>query len=246
MSAETLSPTNGAEFRAARPTVETSRGTEVKSNTGNKIVDMANRVAAFMDRLKGRGTEVSETGQEMFDQGKAFLESTGKKAVTAAVETGKVVGGAALFTAEMGVGVAVLGTKAAERGVKAIANGMDRVDNWIDDKADLLGDAVDTGITAIKDKGTEVREAAVGKFEEVRGFFRSRAETAKQSMQKRRRYLLAGYSRTRRNVRNTVESGLTFAEETGENIKHNARVIRRTGKVAMAHYRANSVPVVPR
>lgn len=251
MSVETLSPKPvEAEAFSARPKVETSRGTEVQSNTGNKIVDMANRVASFFDRMKRGRTEVAETTQEKFDQGKAFLKSTGEKAVAAAVRAGNIIGGVALVGAEFAVGAGVLAGKvAAEKSARlrdTTSRGLETAGNWLADKDAQTGNAIDQGITMTLQKGSEIKDAVAGKYEAIRGFFKDRAETAKLKMEVLRRKWVARYSRTRRGVIGAVESGKAFARETGENAKHNANVIRRTGQMALAHYRANSVPAIPR
>lgn len=260
MSAETFTPPSATEFKA-RPTVETRRGTEVHSNHGDRLVNMANRIASFMDRVKGRGTGAAEAAQDTFEQGRQLLRTTGEKAIGVAKKTLDVAGTTALLGLEFGVGAAVLTGEAAARGAKKVAeaagNGLDKANAWAEDKADKFdaaltrgaakaGEWVDTKIDAVRAKGTELRESATGKYEAVRGFFRDRAETAKLNMQKLRRNWIAGYSRTRRGALQTVESGKAFAQETGENVKHNARVVRRTGQMALAHYRANAVPVMPR
>lgn len=222
---------------------------------------MANRIAHVMDRLKGGRTEAVETAQDKLEQGRQFLRTTGEKAVGVAKKTMDVAGATALLGAYIGVGAVVLTGEAAARGAKKVAetasNGIDRANAWAEDKADRFDDAltrgankaaewVDGKIDAAHARGTELRESATNKYEAVRGFFRGRAETAKLNMQKLRRNWIAGYSRTRRGAIQTVESGKAFAQETGENVKHNAKLVRRTGQMALAHYRANAVPVMPR
>ena len=267
MSAEALTPQGAMEF-SARPKVETRRGTEVESQTGNRIVDAANRIAAFMDRLKGGRTELVETSQDVYEQGRDLLKATGETAIATAVKVGNVVGGVALIGVEVGVGATVIAGKAIERKAHEVGAKVDEIGGYIKEgvgggidyaiaKKDALvaganevaGYAVEGilgGVDYAKQKGTELRESAVDKYEAVRGLFRDRAETAKQNLQKLRRGWIARYSQGRRGVINTVESGKAYAKETGENIKHNGKVLRRTGQLAMSHYRANSVPVMPR
>lgn len=261
MSTETFTPYPGMAEFMVRPTVETRRGTEVHSNHGDRLVNMANRIASFMDRLKGDRTEAVETAQDKLEQGRQFLRTTGEKAVGVARKTMDVAGTTALLGLEFGIGAAVLTGEAATRGAKKVAeaagNGLDKASAWAEDKADKFdaaltrgaakaGEWVDTKIDTVRAKGTELRESATGKYEAVRGYFRDRAETATQNMQKLRRNWIAGYSRTRRGAIQTIESGKAFAQETGENVKHNAKLVRRTGQLALAHYRANAVPVMPR
>lgn len=239
MSAEAISSNNGAEFHA-RPVQTTERGTEVSpSQTGNRILDAANRIATFLDRFKAGRQEVRENVQDKAEQGRAFLRSAGEKAVDTAVKVGNVVSATALVGAEFAVGAAVLTGQAVEQRAQAVGAKASEITGYVTE-------GIAGGIDYAKQKGTEVKEAATTKYEAVRGFFQDRAETAKQNMQKLRRNWIAKYSRTRRGAIQTVEAGKAFAQETGENIKHNAKVIRNTGQLAMANYRTNAVPIMPK
>lgn len=224
MSAETFSP-NEAEFR-----LTTTRGTEVSpSRTGNRIIDAANRVANFLDRFKLGRQEAVEHTQDALEQGRQFLQNTGEAAVKAAVAGGEIALGVAILGAEAaGQGLAKGGQAAMEGAQKAGAwletkgnaaqAGVETAVNWATDKYDAAKQlATDTagyveeglrgGVDYTKQKGTELKEAAVDRVEAVKSFFKERAEAAKARREARREKWAARITAGKDAVRGTIERG---------------------------------------
>ncbi|TAH32370.1 hypothetical protein EYC58_03230 [Candidatus Saccharibacteria bacterium] len=212
MSAEVVTNDHGEEFRA-RPIQTTERGTEVSpSGTGNRVLDIAHRIAGFLDRFKLGRQEALENTQEAVERGRQFLRNTGEKAVSAAIAS-----------TEITVGLAILGGEAVGRGVargaQAAAEGTRQAGAWLEAKNEAFQDGVDAkvdqaidwttgkidtakqtatdtvsyvkegivgGIDYAKQKSTEVKESVLDRVEAVKSFFREKAEAAKTRREARR------------------------------------------------------------
>lgn len=193
MSAEAITNSTGAEFRA-RPAQTTERGTEVApSRTGNRILDAANRVANFLDRFKVGRQETRESAQEAAERSRQFVRETGEKAAKIAITSGEIALGVAVMGIETTGRTAVKVGHAVERGAQAVGNKVTEI-------ADYAEEGLVGGIDYLSQKGDAAVEWTAGKISDAK---RVSSETV-------------GY------VKEGVLGGIDFAKQKGTDAKEAA------------------------
>lgn len=248
---------------SARRMATTERGTEITpSNTGNRIIEAATRIAEFFDRFKGARMEASEYTQDKIEAGRAFLSTTGEKAIDALVATGE-------FT----IGIAALGVETAERGATKVGDAIEYGAQTLSFKAemttnDLIG-AAQLGLENTKldaqDAVANVKEGLTNRWEMMKAKWADRRFEA--SMRKKVRHetwaarwegakavaselttigeekyaaAISAAERRRDSVLSTVDTALTRGQElfndNVESVKKRVDATRKAGRAALAAY----------
>jgi hypothetical protein len=210
----------GTEDAAPRRMETTKRGTEVApSTTGNRIVDAANRIAGFFDRLKIGYTNGMETAEAARD----FAGNIADKAITGAIESGKVAVGVALLAGEAAIQLPGKAAKVADMALDtfsdAVVDGMESAGKWVGDKMESASDW-------INEKGTALNERANAGLEKIQAAFTARAEKAKARRETRR---------ARRQA--FIQRGVDTLNMGMETARLHGRALRSVGRSAVEGYR---------